>query len=175
MSWITEKIKRGVIKKFSGEKGLNLYERFKLRGELKKAREEEKKLSFDEQVKRAREMHEAKLKEEMKRKQGNVEEVKTASVKNAGEGVYARYNSRLSREFIDKVRARGNKIYESIQLNKYLTPSKKKIYTAILDFTVSSILEDAISLGEYESKLIEKKYPPEYVKKGVNWFIELTK
>ena len=69
MSWITEGIKRGVIKKFSGKKGLDIYERyerFKLRRELKKARMEERKLSFDEQVKRAREMHEAKLREEEK-------------------------------------------------------------------------------------------------------------
>ena len=180
MSWLSHRKQRtSLFGKVASKDALSFYNKINASRERRRAINDFTnriipipKTNFEKQVEevnklKAEQLKKLKEEEEKKKIEKREQENKSSIIK--------KINAKLSDAFVKRVRERGNQLADAIEKNKYLTPTKKKIYLTILDFTVSSILEDAKSLEQYEKELIEKKYPPEYVQRGVNWFIYLTK
>ena len=185
-NWVKHRIQRNneekVLRKVRRGEKLNFFERREL-SRMKKERWERtknfigglvpkisRKTNFEKQVEQAN-----KLKERAEQSKVTKAQEKAGEEQKTRSSIIKKVNAKLSPSFVKKVREKGNLLADAIEKNRFLTPTKKKIYLTILDFTVASIVEDAKSLKQYEKELIEKKYPPEYVERGVNWFIELTK
>ncbi len=130
------------------------------------------KLSFTEQVKKARELNargKAKVKEKVTKKTAE-KEVKEE------EGLVSKLkiHPKLPYAFVQKVRKGLNEIYFQIMGSK-LSAEQKKAETEILDITASAILEHMMPLEAYREELIQRGYPPEIVERWTKIFLELVK